>query len=171
MKKNIIIIILLLITVGSLTVAGVAIYNNSKNDVLIPDVAPEKDENSYIIEGDNTERNPVSNSGGGSVSITYMRDLEINLDENKIDMLFANPNKSNQDMLVQVLIQETVIAQSELIKAGYQIEELPLIDGVSKKLELGTYDGLMMVYYYNQETGEKAMVSTEIPLTIKVTRG
>ena len=46
--------------------------------------------------------------------------------------------------------------------------KLDLMEGVEKKLGVGGYEGKFIVHYYDQTTGEKAMVNTEIPITINV---
>ena len=46
---------------------------------------------------------------------------------------------------------------------------LNLLDGAEKKLAAGGYDGKIVVLYYDRTSGEKAMVNTEIPVTVTVT--
>ena len=94
------------------------------------------------------------------------KEVEINLSENKAKLLFANPSKSNQDMMLQIVIQDEVILQSGIISPGYQVKSLDLFDDV--QLSEGNYEGKFVVYYYQKDTGEKAMLNTEIPLLISV---
>ena len=102
-----------------------------------------------------------------SVYNTDGKEVEtIDLSDNTAKLLFANPYKSNQDMLIQIVIQDTVILQSGILNPGYRVTRLDLFDNV--KLSEGKYNGKFVIYYYQRDTGEKAMLNTEIPLTITV---
>lgn len=167
-KSNLLILILLLITVIAICVTVWALFFRDTGPVLAPDYAPQEEEqNAETIPGDTGEKldNP---EGGGSVSLTYSREVSIDLSDETAILLFANPGKSNQDMVLQIVIQDTVIVQSGTLKPGNQVTTLDLLDGAAKKLSAGTYEGNFNALYYNPETGEKAIVNTEIPITITV---
>ncbi len=76
--------------------------------------------------------------------------------------------RSGQDMVIQVVIQDTVILQSGRIVPGNQVTELSLAAGMVGKLLPGGYDGKFVIHYYDPETGEKAIVNAEIPIKITV---
>lgn len=168
-KPNLLIPILLVITGIAICVTIWALFfRNTEESVLAPDYAPQKEEvNAESIPGDSGDKleNP---EGGGSVSLTYSKEVSIHLEEQTASLLFANPGKSNQDMVLQIVIQDEVIVQSGTLKPGNQVTTLFLIDGMAKKLSVGVYDGKFVVLYYHPETGEKAIVNTEIPITITV---
>lgn len=82
--------------------------------------------------------------------------------------MFVNPGKSNQDMVIQIVIQDTVVVQSGTLEAGNQVKTLDLLEGMEKKLAPGGYEGKFVVFYYSQENGEKAIVNTDIPVEITV---
>ena len=167
-KSNLLILVLLIITVIAICVTVWALFFRDTGPVLAPDYAPQEEEqNAETIPGDTGEKldNP---EGGGSVSLTYSREVSIDLSDETATLLFANPGKSNQDMVLQIVIQDTVIVQSGTLKPGNQVTALDLLDGAAKKLSAGTYEGNFNVLYYNPETGEKAIVNTEIPITITV---
>lgn len=167
-KSNRLIPILLLITAIAICVTIWALFFQDTGPVLAPDYAPQEEEvNAETIPGDTGEKmdNP---EGGGSVSLTYSRDVNINLQQETASLLFANPGKSNQDLVLQIVIQNEVIVQSGTLKPGNQVTTLALIDGMADKLSAGTYEGEFVVLYYHPETGEKAIVNTEIPVTIVV---
>lgn len=42
-------------------------------------------------------------------------------------------------------------------------------DGDEKRLTAGGYNGKFIVLYYDRTSGEKAMINTEIPVTVTVT--
>lgn len=167
-KPNLLILILLIITVIAICITVWALFFRDTGPVLAPDYAPQEEEqNAETIPGDTGEKldNP---EGGGSVSLTYSREVSIDLSEETATLLFANPGKSNQDMVLQIVIQDTVIVQSGTLKPGNQVTTLELLDGMADKLSAGTYEGNFAVLYYHPETGEKAIVNTEIPITLTV---
>ena len=71
--------------------------------------------------------------------------------------------------MIQIVIQDNVIVQSGTLKPGKQVNSLELLADAEDKLTAGTYDGRFNILYYDQETGEKAIVNTEIPITVDVT--
>lgn len=167
-KRNMVIVILLLILLlVTVSVTVWALFFRDTTPTLAPDYAPQqKEENAETLDDVGDGEKLPQQQGGGAVSLTYSKDVEIDLSESKAKLLFANPSKSNQDMLLQIVIQDTVILQSGLLSPGYQVTTLDLFDNV--KLSSGTYEGKFVVYYYQKDTGEKAMLNTEIPLTITV---
>lgn len=106
--------------------------------------------------------------GGGAVSITYSNEVTIDLNNKTASLLFANPSKSTQDMVVQIMIDDTEIVQSDLLKPGNQVTKLDLLDNAEKQLEKGGYDGKFRVLFYDPDSGQKATVNTEIPISITV---
>ncbi len=167
-KRNVLIVLLLLITLIAIGVTVWALFFREPTVTLAPDYAPQEMEaNAETIPGDSGEKLDQP-EGGGSVSLTYSKELTIDLSDKKASLLFANPGKSNQDMVVQVVIQDTVIIQSGLLTPGNQVTALDLLEGAEKQLAEGGYDGKFVVLYYNPDTGEKAILNTEIPLSITV---
>ena len=106
--------------------------------------------------------------GGGAVSLTYSNEVTIDLSDKAAGLYFANPGKSNQDMVLQIVIQDTVILQSGTLSPGHQVKLLNLLEGAEEMLQPGGYEGKFIVLYYDQTSGEKSMVNTEIPITINV---
>ena len=162
-----IIVALSAILIISIFITIWALFLKDSKPALAPDYAPQQSETNAekIVDEDNEEKLPQQ-QGGGAVSLTYSKEVEINLSENKAKLLFANPSKSNQDMMLQIVIQDEVILQSGIIAPGYQVKSLNLFDDV--QLFEGNYEGKFVVYYYQKDTGEKAMLNTEIPLQISV---
>lgn len=160
--------ILLIITALAVCVALWALFFRDSGPVLAPDQAPVQEEvNAEAIEGDTGEK-MESPQGGGSVSLTFSRDVDIDLSDETAYLVFANPGKSNQDMVLQIVVQDTVIVQSGTLRPGNQVAELKLLDKAAKRLSAGVYEGNFNVLYYHPETGEKAIVNTVIPITITV---
>lgn len=167
-KSNLLIILLLVVSAVAICVAVWALFFRQTGPVLAPDYAPiEEEPLAETIPGDSGEKLNEP-EGGSSVSLTYSRNVAINLTAETAELYFANPSKSNQDMVLQVAVHGSVIIQSGTLKPGTQVTTLPLLEGMSRKLSAGVYEGNFVVLYYHPETGEKAIVNTEIPVTITV---
>ncbi len=168
-QQKMLILGLAAVSVICLGVAVWALFFREKT-VLTPDYAPPKEEVNAETIPDDEGGKLEQPEGGGSVSLTYSRDVSIKLGEKQAGLLFANPGKSNQNMVLQIVIQETIVAQSGTLKPGNQLQKLDLLAGADKQLTEGVYEGNFNVLYYDPETGERAIVNTEIPITITVTK-
>lgn len=134
---------------------------------LIPDYAPGVlDVNAVPMPDDGTKLKAPK--GGGSVSLSYSDKVAVDLKKKQVDIYFQNPSKSTQDIVLQVIVtqgkKEIVIAQSERISAGYALYKLDL----KEKLKTGGYKGKFNIIFYDEKSGEKAIVNTNIPITIAV---
>lgn len=170
-RRNLIIILLLaLITVGAVTTTVVVLLNRDTAPVLAPEYAPQDtDSNAQKIENDDNTKLEAA-EGGGAVSLTYSKEVTITLSDKKTSVVFQNPGKSAKDIVLQLIIEsggkEVVIAQSDLLPAGYMLNTMTLLD--TAKLSAGGYNGKFNVLYYDPDSGERAIVNTNIPLTITV---
>ena len=173
-KTTIIIAILALITVAALCVTMWALFfrepsaGDDNKVILNPDYAPQKQEQNAETIPNDTGDKMAPPEGGGAVSLTYSNEVKIDISDKAAAVYFANPGKSNQDMVLQVVIQDTVILQSGTLKPGNQVKLLNLLEGAEKMLQPGGYEGKFVVLYYDPISGEKSMVNTEIPITINV---
>lgn len=167
-KSKWLILLLLLITLIAVCVTVWALFFRGPSVTLAPDYAPVETEQNAESIPDDTGEQVKSEQGGGSVSLSYSNEVTIDLSDKTASLYFANPGKSNQDMVIQIVIQDTVIVQSGTLTPGNQVTSLNLLDGAHKQLAAGGYDGKFVILYYNQETGEKAVVNTEIPISITV---
>ena len=173
-KKKLLIVLLILITCSSLGVAFWALFvRNDKPEqkeeepkILEPDVAPGEKEKNAESMGDAGDKKLDQPKGGGAVSITYSKDVTIDLSDKTVTLLFGNPTRSNQSMVLQIVIQDNVIVQSDTLAPGYQVKKLDLKTDIG--LKPGTYKGKFNVLYYDSDTGKKAVVNTEIPIDIDV---
>ena len=161
MKNNnkliFILVILIIICVGAI---AFILLNKQK-----PDYAPiEIDPN--VVETDDGGEKLKASKGGGAVALSYDSNVVIDLKKKKLSVQFKNPSKSTQNMKLQVIIENNVIAQSELIPLGYSIYKLDLNNKVS--LKEGTYKGKFKIQYYSEDNQEKASIDTDIPVTISV---
>lgn len=169
-KKRWLLLLILLLLLLIKSCVGVGVWNKyfREPDVLTPDYAPQETEpNGEDIIGDDDDK-MESPEGGGAVSLTYSTDVTIDLSDEAASLMFANPGKSNHDMVVQLVIQDTVIIQSGRLIPGKMVSKLDLLEDAAKLLVPGGYEGKFVVFYYDPDTGEKALVNTEIPLSITV---
>ena len=167
-KTTLLIIILLCVTLIAVGVTVWALFFRDAGPTLAPDYAPQEMEQNAETIPDDTGDKMENPEGGGSVSLTYSNKVTIDLSDKMASLYFANPGKSNQDMVIQIAIQDTVILQSGTLKPGNQVKLLNLLEGAEEMLQPGGYEGKFIVLYYDQTSGEKAMVNTEIPITITV---
>ena len=167
-KSKWLILLLLLITLAAVCVTIWALFFRDTGPALAPDYAPqEMEQHAETIPDDDGEKLDAP-EGGSSVSLTYSNKVTIDLSDKVASLYFANPGKSNQDMVIQISIQDTVIVQSGTLVPGQQVKLLDLLKGAEEQLAVGGYEGKFVVLYYDPASGEKAMVNTEIPITINV---
>lgn len=134
------------------------------------DYAPDKLEpNAQVIENDDSPKLEAP-SGGGAISLQYEDKVTIVLSDKKAYLNYSNPNKSTQNIVLEIVIKDQTIARSGLIKPGYQVTELPLSDGAENLLSEGVYneDAVFKILSYDPGSGEKAVVDTMVEITVTV---
>ncbi len=170
-KKSLIIILLLILLI--LLLAGVSVwaifFRDTDSSLLPPDYAPiQSDTNATDIENDSTDKLDAP-EGGGAVGLTYSDTVTVDLSDGTVKMMFQNPGRSLNNMVLQVVVQDTLLAQSDLLIPGKQLNQLSLKKDALSKLQPGGYDGKFVVSIYNPETGEKNMIDAEVEITVNVT--
>ena len=172
-KKRWLLLLLLLLLFFATVVASVwALYFRDGKDTLAPDdttIPPQIETNAEPVPGDSSDEKLDAPEGGGAVSLTYSKAVDINLTDKKASLVFGNPARSNQDALVQLVIQDTVILQSGSLTPGTRVTTLDLAKDAEKKLTAGVYEGKFVVSFYDQPTGRWATLNAEIPVTVTVT--
>mgnify|MGYP000815783749 FL=1 len=103
------------------------------------------------------------------MSLTYSDAAGIDLTAGQVTLLFANPEKSGWDASVCLVVGECEAARSDLLAPGEQVTQLPLLDGAEKDMAAGSCSGTLKVSFYHPQTGAKAMLDAEIPVTVTVT--
>lgn len=168
-KNRICIIILLIILLLGIGILVFLCVKGHKSD----DFAPKLDSTAEQME--DTGEKMDAPEGGGAVSLTYSTAVTISMKDRTAQILFENPSKSTKDTALQLTVkgqkegQESVIAESELIPAGYKLSQMKLNDDV--ELKAGKYEGNLNVLYYDGESGKKEVVDTKIPVTLTVNNG
>ena len=162
----ILLLLILLIAVGVI-VWALFIRAPKTENTLAPDYAPRQVEQHARVYGGETSKLEQTD-GGGAVTLEYTTDVNISLSEKKVYFSVANPYQSNQSMLVQIKIKDEVIAESGTLQPGYKLGELDITEQKAKMLSEGVYDGQILIWYYQPDTGERAVVNTAIPVSINV---
>ena len=166
-------ILIIFLSVGIVTCSAVTVwavfFRKPSGPAITPDYAPGKlDPNAEKITGDDTGKLETP-SGGGAISLQYVDKVTINLSDKKAYLSYSNPSKSTQNIVLQIVIKDQVVVQSERIEPGYRVKELPLLEGAEELLSEGTYtDAFFKILSYNPETGEKAMIDTKAEITVTV---
>lgn len=173
-KEKLLILALLLIAAIAVGVTIWALFFRDTAPELAPDYAPrEAEEYAEPVESE-TEEKMEASEGGGAVSMIYQKVVNIFLSDQTASLMFQNPSKSVNDIVLQLVITsadgtETVIAQSGTLSPGYMVERLDLIKGAAKLSE-GKYTGKYNVLYYDPDSGERAVLTGNIEgLEITVT--
>ena len=172
-KRRLLLLLLLLLLLVTASVAGIVTIRLRNGRPLTPDstsIPPKTEVNAEPIEGDSSDDKLEAPEGGGAVSLTYSKEVDIDLAAKKASLVFCNPAKSNQDAVLQLVIQDTVILQSGSLTPGTKVTALDLSEGAEKKLTTGVYDGKFVVSFYDQASGRWAKLNAEIPVTVTVTK-
>ena len=145
-----------------------ALFFREGSKPITPDYPPQgTEQNQKPLEGDEGEK-IESPSGGGAINVTYGTSVTVDLSDNKVTLLYANPQTSNQNVAILIMIDELVVAKSEQITPGYGVDTLTLEEYAKERLAVGGYNGELVIRAYDPETGEKAMVDTKGEITITV---
>ena len=147
----------------------VVFFRSEDKVVLTPDYAPPgEDANSQKIPGDSEGKLDVT-QGGGGIGIQYAQQVEIDLSDKTAYIQYANPSRSTQNVMLQIVIKGKIVAQSGIVKPGYQIDRVALLDGMEDILLEGVYtDAVFKFLSYDPVTAEKAMVDSEGKITVNV---
>jgi hypothetical protein len=169
-KKAVALIVTL--SVALLAAIGVILWGVFFRDQGAPPIPPdyppqEIESNQKPLEGDEGGK-LESPQGGGAINVTYSTEVTVDLSDGTVRVLYANPQASNQNVAILILVEDLVVARSELITPGHGVEELSLQEQARDRLAAGGYDGRLVVRAYHPETGEKAMIDTEGELRITV---
>ena len=145
------------------------------NDPIVIDPdhpLPPVDENASKLEGDESEKADVG-EGGGSLTLVFTLNAEVNLSTGEISITYENPNSSTHNIMLDLYIisdgQEYLIARSGLVQPGYSLKTLQLREDAPVISE-GIYTGLFRIHSFDPLTGEQASVVPEVPeveITVK----
>lgn len=122
-KKQILIVILCIITVVSIGVSIWALFFRKVKQEVKPDYAPQQvEQNAEPINREQSTDKMEQQEGGGAVSLTYQNFVAINLSSKEADLMFGNPSKSNQNMKLEIVIDGKTIAKSGKLEPEFKIK-------------------------------------------------
>lgn len=127
----------------------------------------ETEKNQLHLEDDEGDKLDHS-SGGGAINVTYSENVTVDQSNHCVELFYANPQVSNQNVAFMIRIDDLVVARSGLITPGHGIETLDLEPGAGDRLQVGGYDGEIVISVYHPETGEKVMVDIVGKITVTV---
>lgn len=159
---------LLLATVVALLaicVAVWALFFRAPETPADPEISPVADEHLTPTDDGDDEKMPQA-EGGGAVNITYSNEVTISLADAAATVQITNPTRSNQSMLIQLMIQDVKVGQSGTIPPGNQLAVIPLNENIT--IEPGSYDGKFQLLFFDVKTNQQANLTTSIPVTIRI---
>lgn len=159
---------LLLATVVALLaicVAVWALFFRAPEAPADPEISPVADEHLTPTDDGDDEKMPQA-EGGGAVNITYSNEVTISLADATAAVQITNPTRSNQSMLIQLMIQDVKVGQSGTIPPGNQLAVIPLNENIT--IEPGSYDGKFQLLFFDVKTNQQANLTTSIPVTIRI---
>ena len=139
-------------------------YEPPQKDFNIPEV----DVNVVELDKVKTPNGIDKDATGGYASVTYSKDVLVDLSDKTATFMFQNPSNSGALMKIELVADDTLsMATSGIIEPGFGIDSS--IEVNTEGLEVGNYQGYIQVNHYNPDTGEKAILSLKVPVTIVVT--
>ena len=93
----------------TLVCAGITVYLLNRDDqTAAPAYAPQQiDDNARELDNSGDEEKLEAQEGGGSVSLTYSASVTVDLAQEKVSVFVENPERSTQDLIIQVLLKES----------------------------------------------------------------
>ena len=160
--------LLAIVAVASIGVTvGILLFKGG-DDPIPPDYPPQGTEENQTPIGGNQGDKLESPEGGGAINVTYSTNVTVDLSEDRVTLMYANPHASNQNVAISIMIGDLVIAKTDLINPGNKVETLPLDPEAKSKLQSGGYDAKLVIRAYDPETNEKSMVDTQGEIIVTV---
>jgi len=153
-------LIRIVIITAIVVAAGMLIlWKISDNKPLLPDRAPVDIEENAVMN-DDAEPKIDTPPGGSGASLSYAKEVTIDLAAGLATLYFENPGKSPHDAAIFIVVQDTVILQSGLLPPGSLLTSLPIPEkGIA--MERGSYDAKILVQFYDEE-GAPLAVNAQI---------
>ena len=161
MKKRILQILIIGIMLLALIVTSFASCN--KDDDVKPGNTPATDG-----ESDTDDIKLNAPDDGGAAGLKYKKSVKIDLSEKSVTLDFTNTAKSTHNVTVQVVAEETVLAESGMIAPGERVSRLTMKDGAAITEGIYASGAKLVVNYFDPETNACSAVNSEFNVTITV---
>jgi hypothetical protein len=141
--------------------------------LLLPIVEPDdepifapvpRDEDSVPIPGEVIEPRE-----GNHMSFQFQKDISASLSTGNATLNFKNPGYANHDVVVQLILEDVVIAESGAVSPGFQLEHLRLDFPSGAVVPTGVYDATIAMVYYEIGTHNRSMFESNFPVVLTVT--
>lgn len=132
------------------------LWKCSADKPLLPDRAPTDVDENAITTNDDEAKIDAPPDGGGT-SFDYAKEIVIDLTTGTADLYFKNPGKSLYDAAIFLVVDDTVVLQSDLLPPGSLLTSLPLPED-NFPLQQGGYDAELWVQSYD-ENGDALSVN------------
>ncbi len=161
------VIIIIMIIILALLISSCGIYKLLNSTKLTPDYAPKSEDENAVDIGVEEDKLELP-EGGGAVGMTYIPDVTIDLSDNMAYFMFQNPMRSNSDVVLQIVIQDEILAQSGKIVPGKQLDYMELLPGAANMLSVGGYDAKFVILFYDPVTAERSILKSEGAINVNV---
>ena len=147
-------LLIILLCIGMAVCMGITIWALFfRGGDTTPDYPPQVIEaNQTPLDGDDSGKLD-SPEGGGAINVTYGTAATVDLSEKTVTFYYANPNASNQNVSILIMVNDLVVAKSDLITPGNQVSKLELQKDAASKLQVGGYDVELVVRAYDPDSG------------------
>lgn len=132
-------------------------------------------EDRSIIRNPEDDSGKRSNENKASYEVPKMIEVDADtLTTSDGQYVINNPNRGgNYDFVATIYMTDNLGEQVEVyssgrIPTGYHITTLTLTPPEDIVLSKGSYDAQIVFSFYNQETGEKGMIDSTVPIKIKI---
>ena len=159
--------ILAITTLLTTSLCAYLLLSGDKKQPIMPDYMPvEQDEHVSILPSTPKDEPLEVPQGGGGAIIICDTELVAELSTGKIYMDYKNPANSPSAVVLQLFIDDTLIAQSKSILPGYQLQDMFLMEDAV--LLEGGYYGTLKITFYDFQSHEKAQIDSDIEVSITV---
>lgn len=126
-------------------------------------------------ENDDTDKRERTNENKASYEVPKILKVDAGtLTAKSEPYVIKNPDRGGNYDFVAVLYmtdsrgRDVEVYRSGRIPVGYHIENLTLTPPEGNALSVGTYDAKIVFSFYHHRTGEKGMVDSTAPITVKI---
>lgn len=169
-KRNLLIVglvvLIILLIVGIITVSVLLSRSSGtgETDKLVPDYPPQETEPNQTPMESDPGGEIETGKGQEAINLTYKPSATANLSKGIVELHYANPSRSQKDVVISLVVDGTVICRSQRITPGHQVNQLTILDDAKKKLaeaDPGDYDAKFVVGCYDSKTNAKELVELE----------
>lgn len=153
------------IIVVLIAVVAVILYINKKRSdqiIVNPNIEIESLANKTDEDSDNKNIKQEANSA----LIICQPDVSINKKTGEISFYYKNPSFSRASVVLELSLDDMIIAESGAILPGYELTRMNVIPNIV--LSNGNYGGILKVKIFDGKTGKDVGVDTNIEVNVNI---